>query len=272
LSYNGYNSPLRPTNSNPGGAYILSTTELNYKKFSIDFQKSYYEQGNKITKIVLQFEKSILILTLSNDGKSVNNIHMESIWDPISKHDLYPKEYLLVVRTDIQNLIRLPDGTTQPEFWTDSNGIKMMRRIKDFRASYNYTITEKLASNFYPVNSMISLFERKTMNYTSDDFENVDYGSRKITLLNDRAQSGGAMEEGEIIMIHNRHSTKDDRRGLADGIYETSSFDIQFRINNYLIFGNDDANIKDIENSLQERFSLLSWSGEKDVESINGKN
>jgi len=267
-SYNGYNSLLRPINSNPGGAYILSTTTLDYKAFPIDFEKSYIENGSKISKVILRFEKSFLILTFTNEGNSINNFQMESIWDPIDKNDLNPKEYLLVVKSDIDNNITLPDNSVQPEFWTDSNGIKMMRRIKDFRASYKFNVTEKLASNFYPVNSMMSLFERKKVAYNKEDYKDFYYSSRKITILNDRAQSGGAMDTGELIMIHNRHSNWDDRRGLCDGIYELSSFNINFKLNNYLIFGNDDENIKYVENSIQERFNLFIWNGEKDFQII----
>lgn len=270
LTYDGRNSGLRPANSNPGGAYILSTTELQYKKFVVDFEKSYFEPGSKITKIVLKFKKSILILTIPNSAESANKIQLESIWDPIDLKDKIPKEYLLVVKTDIDNSLTLPDGTLQPEFWTDSNGIKMMRRIKDFRSSYEYKVTEQLASNFYPVNAMISLFDRRGEKYEDQEFKNESYKSRKVTVLNDRAQSGGAMEPGEIIMIHNRHSNRDDRRGLADGIYENHSFNVYFRVNNYLVFGNDDDAIKDLENTIQERFNLFVWDGENERQAIKG--
>jgi hypothetical protein len=272
LTYNGRNSSLRPVNSNPGGAYILSTTELFYTKFGVDFEKSYFEQGSKVTKILFKFEKSILILTISNKTENANKIQMESIWEPIDVRDKNPKEYLLLVKTDIDNSITLPDGSIQPEFWTDSNGLKMMRRIKDFRTTYDYEVTEKLASNFYPVNSMISLFDRLGVKYNKDEGEiiNEEYKARKVTILNDRAQSGGSMEPGEIIMIHNRHSYRDDRRGLADGIYENDSFNVHFKVNNYIVFENDDEAIKDLENTVQERFSLSIWDGENEGQSIKG--
>ncbi len=69
------------------------------------------------------------------------------------------------------------------------------------------------------------------------------------------------MELGELIMIHNRHSNRDDRRGLVDGIYEKHSFNVYFRVNNYLVLGNDDEAIKDLENNVQEKvwFVLIRW-------------
>lgn len=261
---------MRPNGSNPGGAYILSTTELNYRKFNLDFEHSYFEQGSKITKIVFRFKKSFLIITLANEAKSLNAFQIESIWDPIDMNDNKPKEYLLVVKTDIDNNLTLPDGSIQPEFWTDSNGIKMMRRIKDFRPHYDYKVTEKLASNFYPVNSMFSLLERNKAKFAEENFKDFNYEAKKVTLLNDRAQSGGAMEAGEIIIIHNRHSNRDDRRGLADGIYENDSFANNFRVNNYLVFGNDVETIKDVENAVQERFGLLTYDGESEAKNFDG--
>lgn len=270
FTYNGSNSDLRPSGSNPGGAYILSTTELNYRKFNVDFEKSYFEVGSKLTKIVLRFEKSFLIITFTNQGLATNTFQIESVWDPINTSDREPKEYLLVVKTNIDNTVTLPNGSAQPEFWTDSNGIKMMRRIKDFRATYDYKVTEKLASNFYPVNAMFSLLERNNSKYAEENFKDFDYEARKVTLMNDRAQSGGAMEAGEIIMIHNRHSNKDDRRGLADGIYENDSFGSHFRVNNYLVFGNDVENLKAVESAVQERFGLLTWEGENEAKDVVG--
>jgi len=261
---------LRPQGSNPGGAYILSTTELNYRKFNVDFEKSYFETGSIITKIVLRFEKSFLIITFASTEKAANAFQVESVWDPIDLNDLQPKEYLLVVKTDIDNTLTLPDGLVQPEFWTDSNGIKMMRRIKDFRAHYDYKVTEKLSSNFYPVNAMFSLLERNKAKFAEENFKDFNYEARKVTLLNDRAQSGGAMEAGEMIMIHNRHSNRDDRRGLSDGIYENDSFGTHFKVNNFLVFGNDVENLKDIESAIQERFGLLTWEGEKETKEVNG--
>ena len=42
------------------------------------------------------------------------------------------------------------------EFWTDSNGRQMMKRIQDTRFSYNLNggeLSEPVASNYYPINS-----------------------------------------------------------------------------------------------------------------------
>ena len=44
---------------------------------------------------------------------------------------------------------------SQVEFWTDANGRQMVRRIKDFRFSYNLVDgdLEPVSSNYYPVTS-----------------------------------------------------------------------------------------------------------------------
>ena len=49
----------------------------------------------------------------------------------LDPEDAKALEYLLVVDSDMDNEINLPSGKREPEFWTDSNGIKMMRRKQE---------------------------------------------------------------------------------------------------------------------------------------------
>lgn len=35
----------------------------------------------------------------------------------------------------------------------------MMQRIKDTRPNYKYVLTEKVSSNFYPITSVVSIYE-----------------------------------------------------------------------------------------------------------------
>ena len=48
---------------------------------------------------------------------------------------------------------------TKQEFWTDSNGRQMIRRVQDTRFSYDLgpgAEIEPVASNYYPINSGIN--------------------------------------------------------------------------------------------------------------------
>ena len=43
------------------------------------------------------------------------------------------------------------------EFYTDSNGREMLRRVRDFRPTWDLEVIEPVAGNFYPVTSAIYL-------------------------------------------------------------------------------------------------------------------
>lgn len=42
-------------------------------------------------------------------------------------------------------------------FYTDSNGREMLRRVRDFRPTWDLEVIEPVAGNFYPVTSAIYL-------------------------------------------------------------------------------------------------------------------
>ena len=46
-------------------------------------------------------------------------------------------------------------------FYTDSNGLEMQMRTLDKRPDFTITTKEKISSNYYPVNSAISVVDRK---------------------------------------------------------------------------------------------------------------
>jgi hypothetical protein len=269
-SYNGKNSKLRPDDSCPSGAYILSTTKIDFDKFELINEKSYFEKGNLVSRVVLRFEKSYLILTMDNESPR-DYVEFESIWDPIPE-DAKALEYLLVVDSDIDNEINLTSGVKQSEFWTDSNGIKMMRRIKDFRSGYDLASNEdSVAANFYPVNSMFSIREKTSekRNYTSDEYQGLTNENKMVSYMVDRSQSIGSIKKGQIISIQNRQSYTDDRKGMTDWVLkEGHSFKINFKVKSYLVFDNNINLIKKIENKIQNRFALLTSIVTKDENKI----
>lgn len=284
------NSYLKPEGVNPSGAYIFSSTDLLPEVFEMDLNESYIENGELLDLIFLRYEQSTIVL---NHYKAYENIlEIESIWDPVRQDENQvvenPRELMLVMNSDLNNMITpvfkdltaegngklqseepCPKDTIKcdtkfhktgyltgeaPEFWTDSNGIKYMRRIKDFRETWRYNITEQVASNFYPVNSLISIRERtgENKNYKYDVskhmFEGLTEQDRTITIHSDRTQSGGVMEKGQIMLIHNRYTNLDDWKGLEEPLYEVDSFKGFFKITNYLIFnsGEKEQNSNDL--------------------------
>jgi len=110
-----------------------------------------------------------------------------------------------------------------------------MRRIKDFRSDWDYTVTEPVASNFYPVNFAASIRERtRSKKYENKDYSTLSDQDRILTVFNERAQAAGAMREGEIMINMQRSTIKDDHHGAKVPLYETSSNSQYFKIYHYI--------------------------------------
>ena len=245
-SYDGSNSKIRPEKSNPDGAYIFAPCENELQTYkSIDKNKSFYQQNKNYTSIVLRYPNSYLIIIIQNNNL---NIYTESIFDPIPRKTDTAYNYLLVLNSNINNI---NEEYNQPEIFTDSQGINMMKRIKDTRPNYKYELTEKVSSNFYPITSVVSLHETNNK-------------KNKISIYSDRAQSAGFLDKGQIQLICQRFSTVDDWKGVGEGLYENSSMDrffpvkhvISFHDNNYSDYFNKVPFILSVENT--EKFKVNS--------------
>jgi len=111
----------------------------------------------------------------------------------------------------------------------------MMRRIKDFRRGYAYNVTEPVASNFYPMNFAIAIRQRYlTRQYYDNDYKNFHAKDKILALYGDRPQSSGTMNTGEMMVIMNRRSIRDDARGVDEPIFEKSSNAMYFRVLHYI--------------------------------------
>ena len=87
-------------------------------------------------------------------------------------------------------------------FYTDSNGLEEQKRVVDYMPTWNYTIHQPVAGNYYPINSHIKI-------------KDVDSG-KVVSLLVDRARGGAVIKNGNIeVMIH-RRTLYDDGRGVEE--------------------------------------------------------
>jgi hypothetical protein len=219
-SYDGSNSKIRPEKSNPDGAYIFAPCENELQTYqSIDKNKSFYQQNDLYTSFVLRYPNSYLIIIVQNNNL---NIYTESIFDPIPRKTDKGFNYLLVLDSNINNINK---EYNQPQIFTDSEGINMMKRIKDTRPNYKYELTEKVTSNFYPITSVVSVCDTENKN-------------NKISIYSDRAQSVGVVEKGQIQIICQRFSTVDDWKGVGEGLYENSSMNRFFPVKHLITFDN----------------------------------
>jgi lysosomal alpha-mannosidase len=81
-----------------------------------------------------------------------NGQYVEVEWTvgPIPVGDNIGKEIIIRYDTDIQS---------QAKYYTDANGREVLERTRDFRPTWNYTVAEPVAGNYYPINSRIWIKE-----------------------------------------------------------------------------------------------------------------
>ena len=231
----------RPKNANPDGAYIFAPIDERPTSFTISKRDSYYFQGKLGTSVITRHSNyTYMISTFFYNPIFVK---VDSIIDPILTQN--NKTFILGVNSDIDNEITVKYNTskgsyvnqTQAEFWTDSNGIQMMRRVVNYRHTYNHTFNEKIANNFYPVTTAMSIRNRKDKYYFEDKYTSLSRMDKMITVFSDRPQSGGALKKGEMMLMLLRSGLVDDVRGVNERLYETMSSRIYFKIANFIMFG-----------------------------------
>uniref|UniRef100_A0AAZ3NU37 Alpha-mannosidase n=1 Tax=Oncorhynchus tshawytscha TaxID=74940 RepID=A0AAZ3NU37_ONCTS len=91
-------------------------------------------------------------------------------------------------------------------FYTDSNGREVLQRRKDYRPTWNLRQSEPIAGNYYPINSRA---------YIKDDKD-------QLTVVTDRSQGGGSIQDGSLEIMLHRRLLYDDVRGVGEPLNETS--------------------------------------------------
>lgn len=141
------------------------------------------------------------------------------------------------------------DGWNTAATWfTDSNGRDSMTRVRDYRASFNFTAIEPVASNFFPVNAFSEcrrcrVCMRSVWPYRSfwlcSAFASIaclhiapassavavytqDTASGNVlSIVTDRSQGGASLRDGELELMVHRRLQADDARGVGEPLNET---------------------------------------------------
>ncbi|KAM9242884.1 lysosomal alpha-mannosidase [Dugong dugon] len=123
--------------------------------------------------------------------------HLELEWTvgPIPVGDGWGKEVISRFDTTLE---------TDGRFYTDSNGREILERRRDYRPTWNFSQTEPVAGNYYPVNSRI---------YITD-------GNMQLTVLTDRSQGGSSLSDGSLELMVHRRLLRDDARGVGEPLQE----------------------------------------------------
>uniref|UniRef100_A0A3Q1H5Q8 Alpha-mannosidase n=1 Tax=Anabas testudineus TaxID=64144 RepID=A0A3Q1H5Q8_ANATE len=134
------------------------------------------------------------VVRLYADSKA---LELEWTVGPLPIDDNLGKEVITRLDTSIK---------TDRFFYTDSNGREVLQRKKDFRPTWNLKQSEPIAGNYYPINSRA---------FIKDDVD-------QLTVVTDRSQGGGSIQNGSLEIMLHRRLLYDDVRGVGEPLNETS--------------------------------------------------
>ena len=126
---------------------------------------------------------------------------IETLVKGIDLSDGQGKNVILKINTQIDN---------QEAFFTDSNGLDLLPRKKDYRQTFELQEKGDLTGNYYPINAMIGI----------EGKESDSEVSKSLYLLNDRPQGGTAWDKGSVELMIHRACMFDDDRGLIESLQE----------------------------------------------------
>jgi lysosomal alpha-mannosidase len=203
------------------GAYIFRP--LGQDPVILKLTSSNYVYGPLFGELHLSFDNSVSLvyrLLLQPHLYAVETIWMVG---PISVEDGIGKEF--ISRWQVQD----EQFNQQGIFYTDANGRQTMKRIRNFRPSYdveNATLEEPVSSNYYPINTAI---------YIQDPELNW-----QMTVVTDRAQGGSSLRDGELEVMLHRRLLDDDAFGVGEPLNEQAfGAGLVTRGTNYGTFFND---------------------------------
>jgi len=76
---------------------------------------------------------------------------------------------------------------TDKTFYTDSNGREMLKRVRNYRPTWDLKLEEPISGNYYPVTSKIALKDERNQ--------------LKLNILVDRAQGGSSLTDGAVELM-----------------------------------------------------------------------
>ncbi|CAF1134082.1 unnamed protein product [Adineta steineri] len=184
-SYSGNNSQF---DFQASGAYIFRPVTQDAKPISTKRSLKCIKSELVQTAIIIFNEWISQEINLYDEGE---DIEIEWTVGPVPVEDNIGKEIILRYDTDIKS---------QSKYYTDANGREVLQRIRNYRPTYNYTITEPVSGNYYPVNSRIWINET----------------NRQFTILTDRSEGGASLFDGSVELMIHRRLLYDDNLGVGE--------------------------------------------------------
>jgi len=117
---------------------------------------------------------------------------------PIFIGDGVGKEVIMVFNSSIQ---------TNNTWYTDAGGLEMKQRILNYRATWDFQVTEPISGNYAPVNHAIYIEDANT----------------RLTVLPSKSEGGVSLRNGELELMLHRRLLVDDNRGVGEPLNESTT-------------------------------------------------
>ncbi|CAL1684554.1 unnamed protein product [Lasius platythorax] len=167
--------------------------------------------------------------------------HIEFDWlvGPIPAKDKVGKEIVTRYSSNLK---------TDNVFYTDSNGREMLKRVRNYRPTWDLELKEPISGNYYPVTSKISIKDEEKQ--------------LKLSVLNDRAQGGSSLQDGAVELMIHRRLLKDDAFGVNEALNETAFGEGLVARGTHYLFGGKVKNVDKFvlkEKELALKLALHPW-------------
>ncbi|KAL4220597.1 Alpha-mannosidase 2 [Mactra antiquata] len=183
--------------SKTSGAYIFGPAGLA-STFSIGKSVVKATKGPLMSKVEVTSKGFSLSVILYNTSSiQGHGIHIQTDVD-LKEAGMGEMEVILRLQTDVKN---------GDKFYTDQNGFQFMGRQN--------RPNDPLESNYYPVTTMAILEDN----------------SKRISLHCRQPHGGASLREGHLEVMLDRHTYRDDGRGLGQGVYDN----VRLK-NNFVVF------------------------------------
>ena len=153
LKYNYYESYQTP-GGQQSGAYVFRPTNKTINS-SLPYatpQSASIYQGKNLLQIHLNSPNIIADLRIY--GGLSQGIELQTFVNSISIKDGQGKEVVLIVE--------VPSIDNQKNFYTDSMGMEMQRRVLNYRPTWTLQNFQPISCNYYPIQSTIFIQDPKT--------------------------------------------------------------------------------------------------------------
>ena len=227
------------------GAYQFSPYHKYPEKIEIDYENSFYFIGNLgINFVTRNIDASFTFFTIFYDPFFAKVEHFFDNAEETYFLNKYSFGYSFVFKTNINNL----NEENKPIFYTDTNGLEMMKREID-KFKYKETANISIGANFYPVTSSISI----------KDELNID-NNNILTVFSDRPQAGSGILPGSIILVIQRMSYGNDNKGMPENMWEKNSMNnTHFKTTHFILFGLNIYNGGRNKSNIAKKTDLLNF-------------